>query len=87
MTITDKMWNESETGLYKEFLFSDFSEAWAFLSRVALLAEKMEHHPEWSNIYNRVSIRLITHDKGNTITEKDRLMADSIDKIFLQFTA
>ena len=75
------MWKESKNQLVKVFNFKDFSQAWGFMNRVALLAEKMNHHPEWFNVYNRVEIRLSTHDAGNIVTEKDRKLADAIDRI------
>ena len=65
----------------REFKFRNFSEAWAFMSRVALLAEKQDHHPEWSNVYNRVAITLTTHDAGG-LSERDAKMARAIDKVF-----
>ena len=67
--------------LVKNFVFKDFVSAWAFMSQVALLAEKMDHHPDWSNEYNRVTIRLNTHSEGNKITDKDRKLAALIDKV------
>ena len=67
--------------LVKNFVFKDFVSAWAFMSQVALLAEKMDHHPNWSNEYNRVTIRLNTHSEGNKITDKDRKLAALIDKV------
>ena len=67
--------------LVKNFVFKDFVSAWAFMSQVALLAEKMDHHPDWSNVYNRVTIRLNTHSEGNKITDKDRKLAALIDKV------
>lgn len=78
------MWNEDNNTLVRQFTFRDFSEAFAFMARVALVAEKMNHHPLWTNIYNRVEIRLSTHDAGNTITDKDRKLADAIDRIYGQ---
>jgi 4a-hydroxytetrahydrobiopterin dehydratase len=72
---------EGQSALVKEFKFKNFIEAWAFMSRVALIAEKMDHHPDWSNVYNQVSIRLSTHDAGNKITDKDRKLASEIDKL------
>jgi len=75
------MWTEADTKLTQHFEFKDFSEAWAFMSRVALLAEKQNHHPEWTNVYNRVTISLSTHDAGNTVTEKDRKLAATIDRL------
>ncbi len=64
----------------REFRFKTFSEAWAFMNRVALLAEKYDHHPEWSNVYNRVAITLTTHDAGG-LSERDTKMARAIDKL------
>jgi len=75
------MWQEKENALEKEFRFRDFSEAFGFMSRVALEAEKLNHHPDWSNVYNKVVIRLSTHDAGNIITEKDRKLAAKIDAL------
>ena len=67
--------------LVKEFQFNDFSEAWAFMTQVALLAEKHAHHPDWSNVYNQVNIRLNTHDAGDVVTEKDWELAELIDRL------
>lgn len=78
---TISMWKEEDNSLKKTFKFKDFSEAFAFMTRVAFLAERMNHHPEWKNIYNTVEISLSTHDAGNTVTEKDRKLADAIDKL------
>ena len=64
----------------REFKLRNFSEAWAFMSRVALLAEKHDHHPEWSNVYNRVAITLTTHDAGG-LSERDANMARAIDRL------
>jgi len=75
------MWEERDNSLVREFEFKDFSEAWAFMNRVALIAEKVDHHPNWSNVYNRVRIELNTHDAGDVITEKDRVMAEQIDSL------
>jgi 4a-hydroxytetrahydrobiopterin dehydratase len=75
------MWTEQDNTLYRKFVFADFSEAFAFMTRVALLAEKMDHHPRWSNVWNTVEIWLNTHDAGNVVTEKDRKLASGIDKI------
>jgi len=82
------MWQElkkaetNQSELTSTFTFADFSQAFAFMTRVALIAEKLNHHPDWSNVYNKVTIRLSTHDAGNTITEKDRELAAAIDKLF-----
>ncbi|GAB3883093.1 4a-hydroxytetrahydrobiopterin dehydratase [Spirosoma agri] len=75
------MWTEQDNQLTRDFTFTDFSEAFAFMTRVALIAEKMDHHPWWSNVYNKVTIKLATHDAGNTVTEKDRKLAAAIDKL------
>ncbi|HRH03183.1 MAG TPA: 4a-hydroxytetrahydrobiopterin dehydratase [Bacteroidia bacterium] len=75
------MWKEENNALSKSFQFKDFSEAFSFMTRVAFLAEKMNHHPNWTNVYNQVNIRLSTHDAGNTITDKDRKLAEAIDSI------
>ncbi len=75
------MWKEENNSLKKNFKFKDFSEAFAFMTRVAMVAEKMNHHPEWKNVYNTVEISLSTHDAGNTVTDKDRKLANAIDKI------
>ncbi|MBO0929846.1 4a-hydroxytetrahydrobiopterin dehydratase [Fibrella aquatilis] len=75
------MWHESDNKLTRQFTFADFSEAFAFMTRVALLAEKMDHHPFWTNVYNKVTIELTTHDAGNTVTEKDRALAAAIDGV------
>ena len=75
------MWQEQDNKLVRDFQFADFSEAFAFMTRVALAAEKMDHHPWWSNVYNKVRIELTTHDKGNTITDKDRKLAEAINKL------
>lgn len=75
------MWEEKDNSLNRTFEFSDFSEAFAFMTRVAILAEKLGHHPEWSNVYNKVTIKLTTHDAGNVVTENDRTLAKEIDKL------
>jgi 4a-hydroxytetrahydrobiopterin dehydratase len=73
------MWTEEDNQLKKSFTFKDFTEAFAFMTRVAFLAEAQHHHPNWSNVYNRVDIHLTTHDAGNVVTEKDRKLAQAID--------
>jgi 4a-hydroxytetrahydrobiopterin dehydratase len=75
------MWTEEHNQLKKTFQFKSFEEAFSFMTRVAFAAEKMNHHPLWTNVYNRVDISLSTHDAGNTITDKDRTLAAAIDKL------
>ena len=74
-------WKEENNQLKKVFTFKNFSAAFAFMTRVALAAEKMDHHPTWTNTYNKVSIELSTHDAGNKVTDLDRKLADAIDKL------
>jgi len=75
------MWIEKNNQLCRKFEFKDFNEAFAFMTRVALLAEKHDHHPYWINVWNKVEIYLSTHDAGNIVTEKDRRLAAAIDKL------
>jgi 4a-hydroxytetrahydrobiopterin dehydratase len=75
------MWTEEDNKLYRKFKFKNFSEAFAFMTRVALEAEKMDHHPEWKNVYNTVEVWLSTHDAGDIVTEKDKKLAKKIDAI------
>ena len=75
------MRQETNSSLKRDFVFKDFSEAFAFMTRVALLAESMQHHPERSNSYNKVSITLTTHDQDDSVTDKDRKLAQAIDKL------
>jgi ribonuclease HI len=75
------MWKETKHGLYQQFNFENFKEAWAFMERVAELAEEFQHHPRWENEWNVVQIWLITHEGGQNITEKDHEMAAAIDEL------
>jgi 4a-hydroxytetrahydrobiopterin dehydratase len=75
------MWKDEKNKLYKRFEFKNFSEAFAFMTRVALEAEKMDHHPNWSNTYNVVEIWLNTHSAGDIVTEKDHTLAKKIDSL------
>ncbi|MBC7863340.1 MAG: 4a-hydroxytetrahydrobiopterin dehydratase [Bacteroidia bacterium] len=77
------MWKEEDNCLKAEFVFEDFRDAFSFMAEVGIIAEQMNHHPEWTNIYNKVWIKLSTHSAGNTVTEKDREMARMIDTLFL----
>ena len=74
-------WTEANNTLYQKFQFRNFSEAFAFMTRVALEAEKMDHHPLWTNVYNTVEIWLSTHDAGDIVTDKDRKLAKKIDAL------
>jgi 4a-hydroxytetrahydrobiopterin dehydratase len=73
-------YEDGRDAITRRFVFKDFSEAFAFMARVALLAEKMDHHPEWSNVWNRVDILLTTHDAGGLST-RDIVMAEAIDAL------
>ena len=75
------MWKEENNTLKKTFEFKDFKEAFGFMTKVALVAEKMDHHPNWSNTYNTVNFELNTHDAGDKVTEKDHKLAREIDKL------
>ncbi|MGB3850590.1 MAG: 4a-hydroxytetrahydrobiopterin dehydratase [Tunicatimonas sp.] len=75
------MWKEENNALNRDFEFTDFVAAFGFLTRVALVAEKMNHHPHITNVYNQVALTLSTHDAGNTVTDKDRKLAAAIDKL------
>lgn len=83
--VTDQQpdgWKMADNSLQRSFKFRDFSEAWGFMNRVALACETADHHPTWTNTYNRVVITLITHDAKNTVTTKDFDLALAINKIF-----
>ena len=75
------MWKETDNALYRKFEFKNFSEAFAFMIRVALIAEKMNHHPRWTNVWNTVEVWLNTHDAGDIVTDKDRKLAEKIDAL------
>lgn len=75
------MWEIKDNKLIKKFVFRDFVEAFGFMTQVAILSEKCNHHPNWSNIYNCVTIELTTHDEGNIITDKDQDLAKAIDTL------
>ncbi|MCO6461872.1 MAG: 4a-hydroxytetrahydrobiopterin dehydratase [Saprospiraceae bacterium] len=75
-------WKEENNQLNKEFVFKDFRSAMAFMQLVAFEAEALDHHPDWSNAYNRVKITLCTHHAGNVVTELDRKLASEADRIY-----
>ena len=79
------MWTHSQNALQANFTFADFRQAFAFMAEVAFAAEAAGHHPEWTNVYNRVNIKLTTHDAGNTVTDKDHQLADRIDAIYQRY--
>lgn len=76
------MWELKENVLQRIFIFKDFVQAFSFMTGVALIAEKKNHHPTWTNAWNKVTIKLCTHDAGNTITALDYEMANEIDDLF-----
>lgn len=75
------MWKEENNTLEKTFTFKDFKAAFGFMTQVAILSEKLDHHPFWTNVYNKVTIQLSTHEAGDIVTEKDWNLANQIDKI------
>ena len=80
ISVTSVLWTEDDKGLHCDLEFAGFVEAWTFMNQVAVLAETMDHHPDWSNSYNKVHITLISHDKG-CVTERDHKMAEAISEI------
>lgn len=76
------MWKEEDDKLKRTFVFRDFKSAFAFMTKVAGLADRLDHHPWWANAYNKVDFELSTHDAGNKVTDKDRHLAESIDAIY-----
>ena len=81
MSWTEEKIGKGKRALARTFEFEDFAEAWAFMNQVAEIAEEMNHHPNWSNVYNRVTILLTSHDFGDIITDTDREMAEAIDAL------
>jgi len=79
------MWEENNNGLVKQFKFEDFQTAMDVMQECIAPIETINHHPEWSNVYNTVNVRLTTHDEGNTITEKDRKLAIEIDRVYCHY--
>ncbi len=74
-------WRHDDDKLMRTFTFADFVQAWGFMNQVALLAEKMDHHPNWSNVYGTVEIALTTHDADNTVTDRDLRLAEAINAL------
>ena len=79
------MWQETDNKLTNSFKFKDFKLAFKFMTEVAKVADEMDHHPWWSNMYNEVNFELSTHDAGDKVTKKDHALADEIDKIYSQY--
>lgn len=79
------MWTEKDNTLQATFQFKDFTEAFAFMTEVAFLAEKQNHHPDWSNVWNKVSFKLNTHDAGGVVTELDHKLANAIDGVAAKY--
>jgi len=77
------MWKEEDNKLKRIFEFRDFVEAFGFMCKVAILAEKMNHHPNWSNVYHTVTIELSSHDMGDIVTERDHKLAAAIDELLV----
>ena len=75
------MWEEKDNKLCRTFEFKDFNEAFGFMTRVAIIAEKMDHHPYWCNVYHQVTIELNTHDAGDIVTDRDHQLAKAIDAL------
>lgn len=79
------MWKEGDNCLSAKFTFVDFITAFAFMTEVAIYAEKQNHHPIWSNVWNTVDIQLTTHDAGNIVTDKDRRLSETISSIYIKY--
>lgn len=74
-------WETTPSGLYRKFIFKDFNDAFAFMIKVSHLVEQADHHPTWTNTYNKVEIWLVTHDQGNQISTKDTTLAQAINAL------
>ena len=81
------MFQENNNTLTATFVFKDFIQAFSFMTQVALAAEKANHHPDWQNVWNRVTINLSTHDAGNVVTDKDRSLAAKIEAIYQTYAS
>ncbi len=79
------MWQKIENQLRTELTFRNFTEAFAFMTEIAMIAEKQGHHPTWTNTWNKVSISLSTHEAGNVVTNRDRELADAIEKVYQKY--
>ena len=79
------MWTEEDNKLKASLTFKNFVDAFAFMTQVAIVAEKANHHPWWSNVYNKIEIELTTHDKGNTVTDKDKALSVEITALYQKY--
>jgi 4a-hydroxytetrahydrobiopterin dehydratase len=79
-----EFWKEENNALHKTYVFANFESAMSFMQKAVPGISKMDHHPSWTNVYNRVIVTLTTHDAGNTITDKDRALAELLDKLYLE---
>lgn len=79
------MWQEENNQIHATFQFKNFIQAFSFMTEIAFHAEKMNHHPDWRNVWNRVEIALYTHDADNTVTDKDRKLAQVIEKLYERY--
>jgi 4a-hydroxytetrahydrobiopterin dehydratase len=77
-------WELTNNKLYKKFTFKTFNQAIQFMQLSSIGIDKLDHHPEWKNVYNSVEVWLCTHSKNNTVTEKDYELASILDKVFLE---
>jgi 4a-hydroxytetrahydrobiopterin dehydratase len=77
-----KNWEEKNNALCKTYLFNDFAAAMSFMQKAAKEIDKMDHHPLWTNVYNRVEVELTTHDAGNVVTDKDQALAALLDEVY-----
>jgi 4a-hydroxytetrahydrobiopterin dehydratase len=78
-------WKEIDNALKASFTFNDFMEAFSFMTEVALHSEKQDHHPLWTNVYNKVEFSLNTHDAGDIVTEKDKRLAQTINQVYKRY--
>ncbi len=78
-------WKEENNKLVASLSFKDFVQAFAFMTEVAIHAEKINHHPTWTNTYNKIDFQLSTHDAGDIVTQKDKDLANIIDKIYIRY--
>ena len=79
--LTTMEWTENDNALHKTFKFKTFLDAIKWMEKASIEIDKLDHHPEWTNVYNKVVVKLSTHDAGNTVTEKDRQLAALLDRI------